>query len=133
VIDSIVTFERARIESSDGGRAGKGNLGTPGIAGGKGGKGITYPGPGMFMNYQITGRGGDGGSGGSGGASGHGAPGPSLALAYSKTRPTTTETVLAPGPAGAGQPLLKRTVGGTVGDKVLPAVVGVSAAEHQIQ
>jgi hypothetical protein len=126
VIGSTVTFAKTRIESSDGGRAGKGNLGKTGISGGTGGAGTVH-------TILTTGNGGDGGAGGNGGASGHGAPGPSVALAFSGTRPTTTETELAPGPAGAGQPQLKRTVGGTIGDKLLPAVVGVSEAEHQIQ
>ena len=125
VIASTMTFERTRIETSAGGRAGKGNLGTAGIVGGTGGAGTVH-------TISTTGGGGDGGAGGSGGASGHGAPGPSIALAWSKTKPTTTEVELAPGPGGAGQPELSRVVGGTVGTKLLPAAVGESKAEHEI-
>ncbi len=125
VIDSSVTFERARIESSDGGRGGLGNLGTPGTAGGLGGAKVVH---GATM---IAGKGGDGGEGGNGGASGHGAPGPSIALAYSRTRPTLTATDLAPGPAGAAQPALKRTT--AAGEKVLPAAESTSEPEHEIK
>lgn len=126
VLASHVTFERTRIEASNGGRAGKGNLGTPGIVGGTGGFGTVH-------TVSTTGKGGDGGAGGSGGASGHGAPGPSIALAYSKTKPTmTTEVDLAPGSGGAGQPTLTRVVGGTVGTKTLPAVTGESKREYEI-
>ncbi len=125
VIDSSVNFERSRVESSNGGRGGQGNLGTPGIAGGKGGAQIAR---GLLT---IAGKGGDGGEGGNGGASGHGAPGPSIALVYSGTRPTLTSTDLAPGPAGAGQPALKRAT--TNGEKVLPAIDGASKPEHEIK
>lgn len=125
VIASVVTFEHARIETSSGGKAGLGNLGTSGIVGGTGGAGTVH-------TIPTTGKGGDGGAGGSGGASGHGAPGPSIALAWSKTKPTLTEVDLAPGPRGAGQPALSKVVGGTVGTKLLPAVVGESKAEHEI-
>lgn len=125
VIDSTVTFERSRIESSSGGKAGMGNLGTAGIVGGTGG-------PGAVHTISVTGAGGDGGPGGSGGASGHGAPGPSIALAFFKTKPTLTQTDLAPGLAGAGQPQLSRVVGGAVGTKLLPAVTGDSKPLHEI-
>ena len=125
MISSGVSFERTRIETSAGGRAGKGNLGTTGIVGGTGGAGTVH-------TISTTGKGGDGGIGGNGGASGHGAPGPSIALAWSKTKPTLTEVDLAPGAAGAGQPALSKVVGGTVGTKFLPAVTGESKAEHEI-
>jgi len=125
VIDSVVTFERSRIESSSGGKAGKGNLGTSGTTGGTGGDGAV-------QTISVTGKGGDGGPGGNGGASGHGAPGPSIALAYSTKKPTLTAVDLAPGPAGAGQPQLSKLVGGTVGTKLLPAATGESTAEYAI-
>lgn len=128
VIDSGVTFERTRIESAEGGRAGKGNLATQPTRGSFGGVGTKH-------TIVTTGKGGDGGAGGNGGASGHGAPGPSIALAYSNAKPALADVQLAPGPAGAGQPALSRgaLVGGVVSSKQLPAVVGESKAEHQIQ
>jgi hypothetical protein len=126
VIDSALALDGVRIESSAGGAAGKGNLGQPGTTGGTGGA------PTINFGSASTGAGGDGGAGGSGGASGHGAPGPSIALAWSKTKPTMTKVDLVPGPAGAGQPELTRLVGGTVGTKVLAAVTGESKMEHEI-
>jgi hypothetical protein len=120
VVGSTLTFERVRIESAGGGRAGKGNLGSAGTAGGGGGAAVAHG------AAVIAGAGGSGGSGGSGGASGHGAPGPSIALAYASERPTLNETELAPGPAGAGQPELRRAA------QVLPAVTGASLAESKI-
>lgn len=122
LLTSTVTFERTRIESSDGGRAGKGNLGTPGIVGGDGGARTVH-------GVPTTGRGGDGGFGGNAGASGHGAPGPSIAIAYTE-KPAMTEVDLAPGPAGAGQPDLKRIT--PLGTQRLAAAVGESKAEHVI-
>jgi hypothetical protein len=127
VIASVISFEHSRIESSSGGAAGKGNLGTAGIVGGTGGLGTSHGG------VLTTGKGGDGGPGGSGGASGHGAPGPSIVIAYSGTKPTKPETDLVPGPAGAGQPELSRMVGGTVGTKLLPAVIGQALVEYEIK
>ncbi len=126
VVNSTVTFDTLRIESSVGGRAGQGNLGMAGTTGGTGGTGT------FTAGHDSTGGGGDGGAGGIGGASGHGAPGPSIALAWSKTKPTLTKGELAPGAGGAGQPELSRVVGGKVGTKLLPAVVGESKMEHEI-
>ena len=126
VIASTVTFENVTIESSAGGRAGKGALGSPGTPG-LAGSGVNYVIGGTTASY----RGGAGGAGGGGGGSGHGAPGPSIALAYSGVHPTLTSTQLMPGPAGAGQPELRQS--SPVGDKVVPAVVGISEAEHHIQ
>jgi hypothetical protein len=125
VVRSVVTFERTRIESAKGGRGGKGNLGTAGIVGGSGGAGTTH-------GVPTTGKGGDGGSGGTGGASGHGAPGPSLAIAYTE-RPTFTDVELVAGPAGDEQPALSQTVGGAIGTKLLPAARGESKAEYIIK
>ena len=125
LIASTVTIERTRIETAEGGRAGKGNLGTAGIVGGTGGAGTVH-------TIATTGAGGDGGPGGSGGASGHGAPGPSIALAWSKTKPALTMVDLVPGAGGAGQPALSRVVGGTIGTKMLAGVTGESKAEHEI-
>lgn len=125
LVGSSATFERTRVESSAGGRAGKGNLGTSGTAGGRGGNGTAHGG------ILTAGRGGDGGPGGNGGASGHGAPGPSIAIAYTE-KPVLTAVDLAPGPAGEGQPELKRTgASGLV--KVLPAAVGESKQEYVIK
>ncbi len=135
LIQSVVTLESTRIESAAGGRGGKGNLGTAGTDGGKGGRGTNRgennPNRG-YLSTIVTGAGGDGGAGGTGGASGHGAPGPSIALAYS-TQPTMTDVELVPGAAGAGQPELRRVVAGPMGAKVLPAVVGESKAQYVIQ
>lgn len=125
VVQSGVTFERVRIEASAGGRAGMGNLGTPGIEGGKGGQGTTH-------TVATTGKGGDGGTGGSGGASGHGAPGPSIALAYDR-KPVLTQVDLLPGEAGAGQPELRRIAGGSVGTKTLPSSATTSEKEYEIK
>ncbi|MDB4943822.1 MAG: virulence associated protein [Labilithrix sp.] len=130
VVRSAVTFEQSRLESAAGGRAGKGTLGTIGTPGQAGLVGLTRKKlsgtPPALMTIHITGDGGTGGSGGSGGASGHGAPGPSIALAYSGDRPTLTGTDLAPGPAGEGQPELTNP-------STVPAIAGISEAEHHIQ
>lgn len=123
VVKSAVSFERARIESSNGGRAGLGNLGTAGIPGGNGGLGTSH-------GVPTTGKGGDGGSGGDGGASGHGAPGPSIAIAYTE-KPVMAEVDLAPGRAGDGQPELKQPTSPTTA-RTLPAITGESKAEHVI-
>lgn len=123
IIDTAMTFERTRLESSAGGRAGKGNLGTAGIVGGTGGAGTYHGAP-------TTGKGGDGGSGGDGGASGHGAPGPSIAIAYTE-KPVMAEVDLAPGRAGDGQPELKQPTSPTTA-RTLPAITGESKAEHVI-
>jgi hypothetical protein len=125
VIDSVVSFEHARIETAAGGRGGKGNLGTTAVAGGTGGLGTV-------VGVDRTGAGGAGGAGGEGGASGHGAPGPSIALAYSNARPTTIATDLVPGPAGGGQPALTRSSLGGSGMKTLPAIAGDSLQEYVI-
>ena len=124
VIASGVTFERTRIETSEGAAQEKETSAPPEAWEATGGLGTV-------TRISTTGKGGDGGRR-NGGASGHGAPGPSIALAYSKTKPSMTEVDLAPGPAGEGQPQLSRVVGGTVGTKLLPAVTGESKAEHEI-
>jgi hypothetical protein len=124
VIDSGVTFEKTRIEAADGGRAGKGNLGTVGTPGTSGGNGTTHA-------IMTTGHGGNGGSGGAAGVSGHGAPGPSIALAFTSTRPTTTDTELAPSPGVAGQPEVNRT--SASGTKVIPASPGASFNDYEIK
>jgi hypothetical protein len=123
-LKSAISIERTRIESSEGGRAGKGNLGTSGITGGTGGAGTVH-------GVATTGKGGDGGAGGNGGASGHGAPGPSIALAYTE-KPTMTEAKLAPGRPGEGQPELKQLIAPDV-YRTLPGVIGVSKEEHVIR
>lgn len=117
IVDSDVTFSNAKLEATRGGRGGKGSLGTDGLAGGTGGTPVDH-----------AGRGGGGGRGGAGGLSGHGAPGPSIALAFRGKRPTTTATELAPGEAAAGQPELSKPVFG--GTKTLPAATGVAKPEH---
>ena len=122
VVRSTVTFEQGRLESSAGGRAGRGALGSAGTGGEPAGAGFTR---GAVL---ISGGGGKGGDGGRGGVSGHGAPGPSIALAYTGARPSLTQTNLAPGKAGEGQPALT----GLAGTGSLPAATGVSEAEHQI-
>ncbi len=129
VMDSAVVFERTRIESSAGGRAGKGNLGTFGTAGAVGGAPIV-------KTVEVTGRGGHGGIGGNGGASGHGAPGPTIALAYYKTRPVMADVELVSGRATASsQPALSvnATVADKPGTKTLPASDGVSVMEYEIK
>lgn len=125
VIDSVVSFDHVRIEAAQGGRGGMGNLGTIAIAGGTGGLGTV-------VGVDRTGAGGAGGAGGEGAASGHGAPGPSIALAYSKSRPMTTATDLVAGPAGEGQPASMRSSLGGSGTKVLPGVAGDSLKEYVI-
>ena len=129
VIASAVTFERSRIETSAGGRAGKGNLGTSGIVGGTGGQGTVH-------TISTTGKGGDGGSGGHGGASGHGAPGPSIALAYSTKKPTLTEVRSGAGPGGCG-PAAALEAGGRPGRNEAAARgdrgVGSGARDHAVR
>jgi hypothetical protein len=115
VVASTITIDRTRIESSAGGRAGAGTLGSAGTPGGQRGAGV-------FRGFYVSGNAGAGGAGGIGGTSGHGAPGPSIALVYAGDRPTTTSTDLAPGAPGAGQPPLAP----------LNAVIGLSEPEHLI-
>ena len=119
VFASEVRFEKTRIETSAGGRAGRGFFGGFGTTGASGGLAAT-----------LSGKGGDGGQGGSAGFSGHGAPGPSIALAFSGAKPTVDQVDLAPGPAGIGWPQEQKPDGARV--KVLPGVVGESKAEHAI-
>jgi hypothetical protein len=127
IVASSVSIELTRVESSAGGKAGLGNLGRKGTFGNKRGVGA-------FVNgFAITGAGGPGGPGGNGGASGHGAAGPSIALAFSGTRPVLTKTELVPGPGGAGQPEL-RGITPLGANKLLPAAApGPSEAEHEIK
>ncbi|MBX3190254.1 MAG: hypothetical protein KF819_24860 [Labilithrix sp.] len=117
VVSSDISFERTRIETSLGGRAGRGFLGTPGTPGGAGG-------PAAYWGA----KGGNGGDGGPGGVSGHGAPGPSIALAHSGAPPKLVDAELVPGSGGEGYPEETQTSGAVV--KVLPAVVGESKAMH---
>ena len=123
VVDSTVKLERVHLTGGPAGAAGKGNLGGPGLLGGTGG---SY---GVILNPELTapwgGKGGDGGIGGTAGASGHGAPGPSIGLVYTGTRPSITDSTIVGGQAGAGAPQL--LYGANV---VIPAVNGESIAEH---
>ncbi len=113
---SSVTFDNVKLVAKTGGRAGRGALGLPGQAGGKGGKGTTF-----------TFFGGDGGRGGHPGLSGHGAPGPSIALAFTDPAPVRVNLELTPGQPGAGQePLTRET-------QSLPAVTGEALGEHRIE
>jgi len=115
VIDSQLSVIGTRIESAAGGAAGKGSLGSAGLVGADGG------------NYATdAGYGGSGGNGGAGGLSGHGAPGPSIALAYAGTRPRLEESPLVPGPGGAGQAALAKS------GHALAAVEGASLPEHKL-
>lgn len=119
VFGGEVSIERSRIETSAGGRAGRGFFGSNGGVAGGGGLAAT-----------LSGKGGDGGRGGTAGFSGHGAPGPSIALAYKAPKPALDTVDLAPGAGGAGWPEATEMDGARV--KLLPAVVGESKAEHGI-
>jgi hypothetical protein len=120
VIDSEVTLaNKVRIESGKGGAGGKGTLGSNGTAGAPGGIG-----GGSTTSFYRGSPGGAGGAGGPAGLSGHGAPGPSIALAFKGARPTTTDVVLVAGAGGDGQPALTR------GTQSLPATTGESKQEH---
>ena len=112
VAGSHVSFVGTRVESSQGGAAGAGTLGSEGLPGASGG---SYA--------DQGGAGGKGGRGGAAGLSGHGAPGPSIAIAYAGERPKLENTQLVPGIRGEGQPALTRA------GHTLPAVVGDARAE----
>lgn len=114
-----ITIAHSQMEAKRGGRAGKGTVGTLGTPGGTGGNKA------VPTNNSFSGEaGGNGGGGGASGLSGHGAPGASIALVYSGTRPQTTEVVLSEGTAGEGAPALQR------GAQTIPAVTGVAKQEH---
>jgi hypothetical protein len=117
-IASEVTITKSRIEGKQGGRAGKGSTGLPGVAGGSAGFGKRGDG-----HIYGTG-GGTGGPGGPAGLSGHGAPGPSIALAFTGTRPSTALVDLVPGTPGEGYGAIPQ------GTQVLPAIAGTATAEH---
>jgi hypothetical protein len=117
VVDSKISISASRLESGSGGRGGKGTLGSAGLNGGTGG-----------VAADGAGGGGNGGRGGTSGLSGHGAPGPSIALAYTGAKPALDATELAPGAAAAGHGELRKT--GAAGEKVLPAIAGESKKEH---
>jgi hypothetical protein len=120
VASTDITIRNARITAGNGGAAGKGTLGTTGTRGGIGGNGGTTG----DLNTR-GGSGGNGGAGGDAGPSGNGAPGPSIALAYSGARPRIDGNVeLNFGKAGTGQDAISR------GSKSVPAVVGIAKAEH---
>ncbi|HVJ93317.1 MAG TPA: hypothetical protein VM580_26130, partial [Labilithrix sp.] len=123
VVASKVMLESGvRIEAKAGGRAGKGTLGTVGTPGNAGGAGRTN----LFDDLKGA-AGGAGGAGGAAGLSGHGAPGPSIAMVFSGTRPDTSAggVELIAGTPGQGAPALVR------GNQSLPAVVGVAKAEQE--
>lgn len=115
LIDSRgIAIKQATIASAKGGHGGRGALGSNGLPGGASGPQGTP---------QYAGPGGAGGSGGTSGLSGHGAPGPSIAIAYQGARPDLEGTNLVPGEGGDGQPELRK------GNKLLPATKGESKAE----
>lgn len=113
LVASPITLEEVTLVSSTGGRGGKGAMGVVGFPGGGGGPAA-----------QFGGAGGNGGRGGHAGLSGHGAPGPSIALAYTGAALTRTGVKLEPGEGGPGAPKLERE------GQVIPATVGESLAEH---
>ena len=114
VVDSPLTFVGTRLASAQGGAGGAGTLGSAGLAGANGG-----------ATADQGGSGGVGGRGGAAGLSGHGAPGPSIALAYSGQRPSLETSELVPGPGGDGRSAL------TKAGHVLPAVAGEALAERK--
>lgn len=118
ILTSEVTFERTRIESSAGGRAGRGTLGGIGGAPAAGGAGATY-----------SGAGGWGGWGGRGGSSGHGAPGPSIGIAFTSVAPTKVETQVVVGAPGEGQARLDFAAGNETWS--IPAIAGSAHEEYR--
>ncbi len=135
VVGSRVTFERSRVESSTGGRAGRGTLGaleTEGQRGAAGGYATLSDGSPMGcldgdLRYCIGGAGGDGGAGGRAGVSGHGAAGPSYGIVHLGDAPKLDgETSIAAGEGGAGAPELTR---GAASIGAAPA--GASAKIHE--
>jgi len=118
-IDAAVTFERAIVESSNGGRAGKGTIGSFGMIGGEGGTG-------------AAGSGGNGGFGGNGGGSGQGAAGPSIALVFKGVRPNlSTNVELRPGVGGEGRVPLSILADSPV--LVPGAAIGASLVDYEIK
>lgn len=117
VTSETITLEKSRIESGKGGRAGRGAVGTAGLPGSSGGPidGASYSGK----------SGADGGNGGPAGMSGHGAPGPSIGLAFKGSRPAVKDGVeIVPGSAGDGIGITSQ------GTQTLPAVTGEAKAEY---
>lgn len=128
VVASDVTFDHVRLESSSGGQGGQGTLGTDGLKGGKGG--APYNNGNLVFYVSYGSGGGAGGQGGSSGLSGHGATGPSIALAFAGQEPKLVESILQPGPAGAGHAALtKKTLATT---KTLAATTGDSIAKLEV-
>ena len=114
---SPITLEGVKLASGTGGRAGKGTLGLAGQAGGAAGP----------ASAQTFG-GAPGGRGGHPGLGGHGAPGPSIALAFVEgLGPIRNVVELAAGIAGEGQAALARDA------QKLPAVVGEALPEYAIK
>ena len=122
IVQSVVTFERTRIETDKAGDGGKGTLGSAGLSGSPTVFGAKYGGAGL-----------SGGDGGWSGLSGHGAPGPAIAMVYAGARPVTATVDFAPGPGGAPLGELRKTFDDPVIAKVLPAVSGQSLAEYEIK
>ena len=114
VSNSTVKFENSKLTAGAGGRGGNGQLGSAGGMGSGGAAGS--------QGSQSAGR--PGGPGGDAGLSGHGAPGPSLALAYKGKRPETVNTTLATAAPAQGSAALTR------GAQSLDATVGVASNEY---
>ncbi|HVH43829.1 MAG TPA: hypothetical protein VM925_15860 [Labilithrix sp.] len=121
-----IRIKDSRLEGKKGGRGGKGalgTLGTPGNAGGRGAFSGNDPND-TRPNGLYGGAGGRGGDGGAAGLSGHGAPGPSIALAFNGSRPLTTGVELVPGVGGDGAAALTR------GSQTMPGTAGIAKGEH---
>lgn len=130
-----MAFERSRIESSTGGRAGRGTLGsleTEGQRGAAGGIATLSSGAPMAcldgdLRYCFGGTGGEGGAGGRSGVSGHGAPGPSYGVVHVGEAPRfDAESSVVAGRGGEGAPELARGVA-----SIPPMPDGASEGVHE--
>lgn len=119
LIDSAITLDTCILQSSTGGAAGAGAMGSDPTLGGNGG------GPGDPASHPVGTAGAHGGAGGESGWSGNGFPGPSYAVAVHGAVPTFTNCTQTP---GAGGPAIAAK---TQGSKTIPATpAGPSEAQH---
>lgn len=104
VVSSEVTLSWSVLTSATGGEGAGGGLGGVGETGGPGGLGGLGGCQGTCTTRTRAPSGGRGGDGGTGGPGGPGAGGPSIALVYQGTAPTTSAVERSFGSGGLGAP-----------------------------
>jgi hypothetical protein len=108
VSDGAITLDTCTIQSSNGGKAGRGSLGSDATAGGAAGNS-------SGTNEIASNAGAAGGNGGSSGWSGNGSAGPSYAIASHNGAPVLKNTTTQAGSGGHG------VAAQTSGGKTIPA------------